>query len=861
VTGGSLYSGDAYGDGVFLEDNLTLTLAPAAGETLTIGGVIADMTGSNAEVPQTGVGALLVNGAGTVVLGAANTFTGGVTVVSGALDVNAAAAAGTGTLSLQGGTALFEDDGGLTAARVSQSGGSTATVAETELTYAGAWTQTAGTLSVASSDNLILQGDDSFAGTLAGGGTVTFGTGTDTLAGTTLTAAAVNLSGAAVTLSAAITNQSAVTLSGGTLIVAAAGATLAGSGYLLMSDGAASEITGATAASTLTVGAGQELAGSGELGAGHMALAVRAGGIIASGGSAALTIDTGIDSITNAGIIDAAGTGGLVINSAVADTGRLEAYTSTLTVNGAVTGSGYGYVVNGILKFAASSTFNQNVVFATGSGSTGSLELAHGQTYGGTISGLSSLGIDALDLDDIAFIAGTTRATFVGTTSGGTLTVTDGSHTASIKLSGDYLGTTFTVSAGPGGVGTRIVDTRPIHWASQVSGPFTTASDWTGGVQPATANEAILDAPGSTAYIVISSTSETVSSVQTASTARLAITGGVFTVTNGTTGSGSNAGRVTVTQNGTLDIGGVFANAGLLLAENNGAVRVAAGGLMLTGRGSVYLADNTLEGATTGATLTTSNFIHGAGQLGGGQMTLVNQAGGVIESYGPSLFTIDTGANTITNAGLFLATSAGGMTIASAVANSGHFAVNGGSLTVTGAVTGAGYAEVVKGVLDFAASFNQNVVFTASSTGTLELAHSTAYAGKIQGLSTTGANALSLDDITFASGVTTASYSGSATSGVLAVTDGTHTAHIHLIGDYLGRAFTVSAGVGGVGTKVIDPAARAASASHLIAPVLPLHTFAQAMAGLGASHAAASPGAGFWRAPPPTLAMPRTQIV
>src|SRR5665213_490785 len=191
--------------------------------------------------------------------------------------------------------------------------------------------------------------------------------------------------------------------------------------------------------------------------------------------------------------------------------------------------------------------------------------------------------------------------------------------------------------------------TPPVQSEAVVKGPETWLAQWIGRVST------ILDAPGSTAYIVISSTSETVSSVQTASTARLAITGGVFTVTNGTTGSGSNAGRVTVTQNGTLDIGGVFANAGLLLAENNGAVRVAAGGLMLTGRGSVYLADNTLEGATTGATLTTSNFIHGAGQLGGGQMTLVNQAGGVIESYGPSLFTIDTGANTITNAGLFLA--------------------------------------------------------------------------------------------------------------------------------------------------------------------------------------------------------------
>ncbi|HZL00925.1 MAG TPA: hypothetical protein VFC47_13625, partial [Caulobacteraceae bacterium] len=359
------------------------------------------------------------------------------------------------------------------------------------------------------------------------------------------------------------------------------------------------------------------------------------------------------------------------------------------------------------------------------------------------------------------------------------------------------LGATDSFGAAAANKTIAVTTTSNIHWTSQISGNFPVGNDWTPHVTPGATDAAILDAPGSTAYIVIAGASETVASVQTASTARLAITGGVFTITGGT-GSGSNAGQVSVTQNGTLDIGGVFANSREIFVENSGAIQVAAGGLTLTGRGSVYLADNTLEGATTGATLTTSNFIYGAGQLGAGQMTLVNQAAGVIESYGSSLFTINTGANSITNAGAFLALGAGGMTIASAVANTGHFAVNGGSMTVMGAVTGSGYAEVVSGTLDFAGAFNENVIFTSGSTGTLELAHSIGYTGRIQGLSTTGANALDLADITFTSGVTTATFSGSTTSGVLTVTDGTHTARIGLIGNYAGHTFTTSLGAGGV---------------------------------------------------------------
>jgi hypothetical protein len=63
---------------------------------------------------------------------------------------------------------------------------------------------------------------------------------------------------------------------------------------------------------------------------------------------------------------------------------------------------------------------------------------------------------------------------------------------------------------------------------------------------------------------------------------------------------------------------------------------------------------------------------------------------------------------------------------------------------------------------------------------------------------------LDLQDISFTSGVTTATFSGTSTAGVLTVTNGTQTATINLTGDYLASTFTTSADTDG-GTVVIDP--------------------------------------------------------
>jgi len=424
----------------------------------------------------------------------------------------------------------------------------------------------------------------------------------------------------------------------------------------------------------------------------------------------------------------------------------------------------------------------------------------------------------------------------------------------------DYSGSVGIVSAGdltlmatlgytPSTAGTTI------QWANQVSGAFATGSNWVGNVTPGPADTAVLgskntkvaapDASKGT-YTVTASASETVTAIQTAAVATLAITGGVFDATNGA-GGGSNAGLIGVSSGATFEIGGTFNNSNKVYLLGGATLMVAAGGVSLTGTGIVELSETALSQASVGprttalvstaptATLSNDSTIEGGGNLGAGQLTLNNQAGGIIASVGAQTLSIDTGAASIANAGLILASGPGGVTIAGAINNTGHLAVNGGPMTVMGAVTGSGYGEVVSGTLDFAGSFNENVVFTAGSTGTLELADSVAYTkGRIQGLSTTGANALDLGDINFVNAATTtATFAGTATSGVLTVTDGTNTAKINLIGNYVGHIFTTSLGAGGVGTKIVDPAASPSPAPSTLPA--PPHAFIAAMAAVGPS--------------------------
>jgi hypothetical protein len=339
----------------------------------------------------------------------------------------------------------------LTLAHVTQSA-SGVLVGAAALTYAGVWTESSGWIWVNAGKSLTFTGHGNrFSGTLSGNGAVDFTAGSDLLSGTTLSLA-TSITGAAVTLSGAIKNSKTITVTSSDLVIAAAGATLSGVGTLTLTNHWTNKIVGATAAATLT-NASETIIGAGQLGGGSMTLINGAGGTIAgNSASVALVIDTGVNTVTNSGGILSEGKGGVLIKSAVANTGTLKVLAGTLTVDGAVTGAGTVDIQAGIANFWSS--FSENVTFG---GAHGELQLAKSQAYTGTIFGFSLTGGTSLDLRDIGFSAGHTKATYSGSATGGVLTVVDGTHTAHIGLAGNFTGSTFTTSSDGHG-GTIVVD-------------------------------------------------------------------------------------------------------------------------------------------------------------------------------------------------------------------------------------------------------------------------------------------------------------------------------------------------------------------------------------------------------------------
>ena len=203
-------------------------------------------------------------------------------------------------------------------------------------------------------------------------------------------------------------------------------------------------------------------------------------------------------------------------------------------------------------------------------------------------------------------------------------------------------------------------------------------------------------------------------------------------------------------------------------------------------------AENVISGTLESVTLTNvDNTISGAGQIGAGQMTLVNE--GTIVATGTNALVIDTGANTITNSGTLEATGEGGLVIDSDIDNFGLLWAHGGNIIANGAVSGSGSALLDgTATIEFGADASIDVEFDAGATGTLVLDDSFDFSGTVSGLN--GDDQIDLRDISF--GVDTfASYAENeaGTGGTLTVSDGAHTANISLLGTYSADMFELAA--------------------------------------------------------------------
>ena len=137
-----------------------------------------------------------------------------------------------------------------------------------------------------------------------------------------------------------------------------------------------------------------------------------------------------------------------VFGSAIADTvasGGAEYVSSGGTLNGATLSGGFLEVRSG------ASVGSSTVGFAGG----GTLQLDDSQHFNGVISGFGVPG--GIDLRDIAFGSGTTLGYADSGGGSGTLTVSDGTHTATINLLGQYTAANFNKQTDGHG-GTLITD-------------------------------------------------------------------------------------------------------------------------------------------------------------------------------------------------------------------------------------------------------------------------------------------------------------------------------------------------------------------------------------------------------------------
>ncbi|MFG1453793.1 autotransporter-associated beta strand repeat-containing protein [Xanthobacter sp. V2C-8] len=273
ISGGTLQLGNGGATGSILGDvvnNATLAF-DLSGES-TFSGAIS------------GTGRVVQQGAGTVTLSGANSFSGGLSIASGTVRAASAGALGSGALGLSGAGALsaaatFAYGGGVTLAAVSGSGGGTFAVDTAQaLTLSGVVSGN-GALTKSGGGTLILTGTNTYAGgTVIAAGTLQLGDGgtTGSIVGDVVNNASLVFNRSdSYAFTGSISGAGQVTFTGGGNVVFSAPY----QGPVAVDNSAVVLERGTVTASPFTVNAGGTLGGTATIGG----LTVNAGGIAAPG--------------------------------------------------------------------------------------------------------------------------------------------------------------------------------------------------------------------------------------------------------------------------------------------------------------------------------------------------------------------------------------------------------------------------------------------------------------------------------------------------------------------------------------------------------------------------------------------------
>jgi hypothetical protein len=267
---------------------------------------------------------------------------------------------------------------------------------------------------------------------------------------------------------ALLVNDSGGTVSdnkGGTLSLLGAGGSTNPNGTLMINAGTFALAGGTLKSGAISIASGANLLVS----ASYSGLAnaiTDNGSMTVSGNKTAVTF-TG--NLSGSGAINVQNNGTVTFNGAVGSETFNVSGTSKAIVNSTANGTGsFVLLGSGSVEFGAA--VSENVAFA--SGATGTVKLDHSLTapFTGQLSGLSTTGTNFVDLADLTFVSGKMTASYSGTTSGGVLTVSNGTNAVALNLSGNYVGHSWILSK-DSGTGTLVADPA-------VTGSLSHAGEW-----------------------------------------------------------------------------------------------------------------------------------------------------------------------------------------------------------------------------------------------------------------------------------------------------------------------------------------------------------------------------------------------
>lgn len=725
-----------------------LTLSPnATSAALTLSGIISGTSGS------------LTNNTGTATLSATNTFTGGVTLTSGQLNINNAAALGTtaGTFAVNGGTIDNTSGGSITTSNYPQTWGGdfaftgtnalnlgTGTVAlgasVSRTVTANASTLTIGGIISGSSSSLTKAGN----GTLALSGANTFNGGLNINAGTVSLAA-----------SNVLADAGSVTVNGG--ILNSAGAYTDSIGALTLTSGS---ITGSTG--TLN----------------PLSISVSSGTIdaIIGGGAAAMTKNTsGTVFLTNGSNTYAGGTtinGGILsVNGANRIGGTavgvtINAGTFQLTTTSITSARAFNFnnsastfdVASGIKYTNTTGTFTgSGILNKTGSGIlTFQTSNSNAQTYNGLNikGGTVSIGKET----DLGSVPGSTNASYLlfddGTLLDSNTITIDSKRGIVLGTGGGTINVLSTKTATYGGI---IADNSGagslIKTGAGILTLTGTANSYTGSTT-ITAGELRLNPSANATFA-----------------SQIVLNGGTLSTTSITgTRTFTSSSTLNLAASSTIALGG---NAHTLTFANSSSVSWAGTTLTITG-----------WTGTAGSTGTAGQIFVGAGGLTSAQLAKINFSGysnGAMIVAG-ELLPFVSSSPTISTSGTLSAVST---TYGTATASPTSFTASGINLTADISISApSGYeiSQTVGGASGYATTQTliQSSGTISSTTIYVRLAASSvvgSYTGNIQ-LTSTGADTVNVATVSSSVGtatltITNLSPSNKTYDGTNAVVTGT----------------------------------------------------------------------------------------